>query len=936
MSNKKFFEVFPTLTIDEKKRALFTEVTVDRVSLSKKQDFLRVYFTADHIIVKDTVYAMEHEIRKQLFPQTEVKVKLVEKFELSAQYTPENFVQAYLKSMLTELKQYSHILYNALKKADIEYPSEKTVHFILEDNVLIREAVDDFLRVMDKVFNERAGLQVQFTVGYKESQGNRFAQEDDNRIAMRIAEISKRAGYNTSSEGEVQEEGALELPSGEPESAAGEDKKTESQKPAAKGELRTGSGRKGQVKGDKKDMPPRSVIRSDNPDVIYGRDFEDEILNIEDIQPNEEVVVRGKILAFDKREIKNERTILMFTYTDFTDTIVSKIFVPNAQREQVEANLKPGSFIKVKGMVQMDAYDHELVIGSVVGVKKIQDFTTSRMDRSLKKRVELHCHTKMSDMDGVSEAKDLVKRAYQWGHPAIAITDHGVVQSFPDANHVWEDLWKAEKKKRQENGEEEPDKQDFFKVIYGVEAYLVDDLTDIVTGENIVPGAEGQQLNQTYVVFDIETTGFSPVSDRIIEIGAVKVEEGKITDKFSTFVNPQMPIPYEIEKLTSIRDDMVMDSPTIEVILPEFLEFCKDAILVAHNAKFDMSFIMENCRRLEYPDKFTYVDTVGIARVLLPNQAKHTLDAVAKTLNVSLLSHHRAVDDAGATAEIFVRFLPMLEEKGIQDFAGLNALGKSSPDIIKRLPTYHCIILAKNNEGRMNLYRLISLSHLTYFARRPRIPKSELQKYREGLILGSACEAGELYRALLDGASDERIARIVDFYDYLEIQPAGNNRFMIDSPKVRNINSMEDILQMNRRIVDLGEQFKKPVVATCDVHFMDPEDEVYRRIIMAGQGFEDADNQAPLYLRTTEEMLEEFAYLGSDKAEEVVITNTNLIADMIDCMSPVRPDKCPPVIEDSDKQLTEICYNRAHGNIWSGAARYCRGETEERTEFNYQ
>ena len=911
MSNKKFFEVFPTLTLDEKKKALFTDVTVDRVSLSKKQDFLRVYFVSDHIIVKDSVYAVEHEIGKQLFPQTSVKVKLVEKFELSAQYTPENFVQAYLKSMLTELKQYSHILFNALKKADIEYPSEKVVHFILEDNVLIRDELDDFLRVMDKIFNERAGLQVQFTVGYKESQGNRFAKEDDNRIAMRIAEISQRAGYRTSLEGTEESDEALRIPSGETESASGGDK-IEKEKKSAKGELRSGSGRKGQVKGDSKEMAPRSVIRSDNPDVIYGRDFDEEILNIEDIQPNEEVVVRGKILAFDKREIKNERTILMFTYTDFTDTIVSKVFVPNAQREQVEANLKPGSFIKVKGMVQMDTFDHELVIGSVVGVKKIQDFTTSRMDRSLKKRVELHCHTKMSDMDGVSEAKDLVKRAYKWGHPAIAITDHGVVQSFPDANHVWEDLWKAEKKKRQENGEEEPDKQDFFKVIYGVEAYLVDDLSDIVTGENIAPGAGGQQLNQTYVVFDIETTGFSPVTERIIEIGAVKVEDGKITDRFSTFVNPQMPIPYEIEKLTSIRDDMVMDSPTIEVILPQFLEFCKDAILVAHNANFDMSFIRENCRRLEYPDKFTYVDTVGIARVLLPNQAKHTLDAVAKTLNVSLLSHHRAVDDAGATAEIFVKFLPMLEEKGIQDFAGLNALGKSSPDIIKRLPTYHCIILAKNNEGRMNLYRLISLSHLTYFARRPRIPKSELLKYREGLIIGSACEAGELYRALLDGASDERIARIVEFYDYLEIQPTGNNRFMIDSPKVRNINSMEDILQMNRKIVDLGEQFKKPVVATCDVHFMDPEDEIYRRIIMAGQGFEDADNQAPLYFRTTEEMLEEFAYLGSDKAEEVVITNTNLIADMIDSMSPVRPDKCPPVIEDSDKQLTEICYNRAH------------------------
>ena len=355
-----------------------------------------------------------------------------------------------------------------------------------------------------------------------------------------------------------------------------------------------------------------------------------------------------------------------------------------------------------------------------------------------------------------------------------------------------------------------------------------------------------------------------------------------------------------------------MGAPKIEEILPQFMEFCGDSVLVAHNASFDMSFILENTRRLNLPCTNTYIDTVGIARVLLPGQAKHTLDAVAKTLNISLENHHRAVDDAEATAEIFQKFIPMLEEKEIRTLAGVNAMGSSSPEVVKRLPSYHAIILAQNNIGRENLYTLISESHLTYYAKRPRVPKSFLLKHREGLILGSACEAGELYRALLDGKDDAEIARLVNFYDYLEIQPLGNNKFMIESEKVSAINSMEDIKEINRKIVKLGEEFNKPVVATCDVHFLDPEDEVYRRIIMAGKGFDDADDQAPLYLRTTEEMLEEFSYLGSDKAEEVVITNTNLIADRIDVMSPVRPDKCPPVIENSDKTLTDICYNKAH------------------------
>ncbi|MDE6916695.1 MAG: PolC-type DNA polymerase III, partial [Lachnospiraceae bacterium] len=627
----------------------------------------------------------------------------------------------------------------------------------------------------------------------------------------------------------------------------------------------------------------------DNPNVIFGRDFEDESINIEEIWGEMgEVVIRGKVRALETREIRNERTIVSFEMTDFTDTIKIKMFVHNEQFPELTGDLKVGAFVKLKGVTVNDTFDRELTIGSVIGVMKIPDFTTTRMDNSARKRVELHCHTKMSDMDGVSDVKDLIKRAKKWGHKALAITDHGCVQAFPDANHAL-------------------DHGDEFKVIYGVEGYLVDDLKEIVTND------KGQTLDQSYVVFDIETTGFSPVTNRIIEIGAVKVECGQITDRFSAFVNPEVPIPFEIEKLTGINDSMVIGADTIEKVLPEFLEFVGDAALVAHNANFDVGFIRENARRQGIAVDFTYVDTVGIARMLLTGQAKYTLDAVAKTLKISLENHHRAVDDAECTAEIFLKFAEMLHGDDVDTLAQLNEMGRASVEAVRKLHSFHIIILAKNQTGRTNLYRLISESHLTYFYKRPLIPKSLILKYREGLILGSACEAGELFRALLDGQGEEQIARIVEFYDYLEIQPIGNNRFMIESEKLKDINSEEDLIALNKRVVKLGEQFRKPVVATCDVHFLDPEDEVYRRIIMTGKGFKDADDQAPLYLRTTEEMLDEFSYyLGSEKAEEIVITNTNLIADMCDRIAPVRPDKCPPVIENSDQQLTDICYRKAH------------------------
>ena len=631
--------------------------------------------------------------------------------------------------------------------------------------------------------------------------------------------------------------------------------------------------------------------RSDDPNVIYGRDFDDMPIELKTVTGEMgEITFRGQVISFDTREIRNEKTIVMFAVTDFTDTIMVKMFTRNDQLPDLLAEIKKGVFLKIKGVTTIDKFDGELTIGSVTGIRKTSDFRVTRKDKYPEKRVELHCHTKMSDMDGVSEAKDLVKRAHDWGHPAIAITDHGVVQGFTDANHVIEDL----------------DKDDPFKVIYGVEGYLVDDLTKIAENE------KGQDLEGTYVVFDIETTGFSAVTDRIIEIGAVKVEDGKITDKFSTFVNPKRPIPFRITELTGITDEMVIDSPDIETILPQFIEFIGDAVLVAHNASFDVGFIEQNCKRQKIEADFTYVDTVALARVLLPALNRFKLDTVAKALNISLENHHRAVDDAGCTAEIFVKFVQMLKERELTTLAKVNEFGDLNPDSIKKLPTYHVIILARNDIGRVNLYQLVSASHLVYYNRRPRIPKSVLNEHREGLIVGSACEAGELYRALLDGKPDETIAKIVDFYDYLEIQPLGNNAFMVESDKVTSVNSMEDIMDLNRKIVHLGEQFHKPVVGTCDVHFMDPEDEVYRRIIMAGKGFGDADKQAPLYLRTTEEMLDEFAYLGSEKAYEVVIRNTNLIADMIEKISPVRPDKCPPVIENSDQMLRDICYNKAH------------------------
>ena len=875
---KLFFDVFPTLKVNKEYENLFREVEVMKVTTTSLRDFIRVHICSTHLIAKRSVCKMEEMIREQLFGHTQIQVEVVETYQLSELYTPENLLREYRDSILYELQRQSMLEYNMFQNAVCTFEDTQTLCIEMTDSIVAEGKKDAIVGTIDRIFNERCQVPTKIKVLYREPQESKNKKHGEIRIQQEVDAIleqnaslheEKIAQKKEKTEGVKKKESVPKQ-----EKAPAEPKKKEFPK----------------REFQKKEFY-RSPKRSDNPDVLYGRDFEDEAIPLSDVVGEMgEITIRGKILKLETREIRNEKTIVMFAITDFTDTIMVKMFTRNEQLPEILAGIKKGAFLKIKGVTTIDKFDGELTIGSVVGIRKISDFTTTRKDTSPEKRVELHCHTKMSDMDGVSEAQALVARAHDWGHQAIAITDHGVVQAFPDANHYVERL----------------DKEDPFKIIYGVEAYLVDDLTEIAVNE------QGQTLDDTFVVFDIETTGFSAAEDRIIEIGAVKITDGAIVDRFSTFVNPEIPIPFEIQQLTHITDDMVLEAPKIEEALPAFLDFVGESALVAHNAGFDVGFIEQNCVRLGRSRTFTSVDTVGLARVLLPTLSKYKLNIVAKALNISLENHHRAVDDAAATAEIYVKFIEMLKERGMTTLKEVNAFGDMNPDAIKKMPTYHAIILAKNEVGRVNLYTLVSLSHLKYFARRPRIPKSEFNKYREGLILGSACEAGELYRALLDGKSEETIAKIVDYYDYLEIQPIGNNAFMIASEKQRNIKSEEDLKNMNRRIVQLGEKFQKPVVATCDVHFMDPDSEVYRRIIMTGKGFSDADSQPPLYLRTTEEMLEEFSYLGSKKAEEVVITNTNKIADSIERISPVRPDKCPPVIEDSDQTLRNICYDKAH------------------------
>lgn len=614
---------------------------------------------------------------------------------------------------------------------------------------------------------------------------------------------------------------------------------------------------------------------------ILGRSISQEAISIKEIDETSGIVaVIGEVFKTDIIETKTGKTILTFFITDYTSSITVKCFLKPQETEEVLDAVKKGLYCKVRGEAVYDTYAREVVImgRDILRMSKIE-----RMDGAEEKRIELHCHTTMSAMDGVASATKLIERAAKWGHKAIAITDHGVVQAFPDAQIA------AKKNK--------------IKVLYGVEGYLVND------GIPIAINDKGEDFNDTFIVFDIETTGFSPHNDKIIEIGAVKIKNREIIDTFSEFVYPKCRIPYKITELTSITDEMVKDADPIEVVLPKFIKFIDGCAVVAHNAAFDTGFIKKNCNDLGLEFTSTIVDTVPLARFLYPDLKRVKLNLVAKHLGVSLENHHRAVDDAKATAEIFlISIKKMIEELNINSIKELNNEFLQKMDI-KKEKTFHIIIFAKTQEGMKNLYKLISEAHLDNFHKNPRTRKSRLMEMREGLIIGSACEAGEVYRAVLDGKSDEEIKEIMSFYDYLEIQPIANNSYLIDKGNVKDENELRSL---NEKIYKLGKELNKIVVATGDVHFLDPQDEIFRRIIMAGQGFSDSDNQPPLYLKTTEEMLKEFSYLGQDIAKEVVVTNPSILADSIEVLKPIPDETYPPKIEGADDEIREMTMKKVH------------------------
>ena len=621
------------------------------------------------------------------------------------------------------------------------------------------------------------------------------------------------------------------------------------------------------------------VIKDEKDEnMIYGENVNVLTEKIENLDSNSGTVgIEGTIFNIEIKELRNGKILLMLMVTDYTSSITCKIFLTDTNKDWVLGKISKGMYIKIKGDVLYDTFQREISM-TISGMRKEE--REERKDTAEKKRVELHAHTQMSSMDAICSVKGLVSRAAKWGHPAIAITDHGVVQGFPDAMNAA--------------------KKEGIKVLYGVEGYLTEDNKDAIEDAN------DKSLSQEFVVFDLETTGFSNINDKITEIGAVKIRDFEIADRFSELVNPEKDISYRVQELTGITNEMVKDKPTIEEILPKFMEFVGDDVLVAHNADFDTGFIMQKCKEqgLEYKNK--KVDTLMLARIMLPNLKRYKLDKVAKEVGVQLLNHHRAVDDAEATANIFIKFLGMLKKQGVEKLSDVNTvLGKVD---YTKLKTHHITLIAKNQTGIKNLYKIVSDAHVNHFYRAPRILQSVLDEYREGIIVGSACEAGVVYDAVKKRLPDEEMEKIIAPYDYIEIMPIDNNRFMIDNGDVEDEDELKEI---NRRIVETAKKFGKIPVATGDVHFLDKHDAVLRRVLKFSQGFKLDDEETYLHFRTTDEMLEEFSYLGEELAYEVVVENTNLIADMVEDVKPIPDETYPPVIEGSDVELREMCFKKA-------------------------
>ena len=838
--DRLFFEVFPTLKINKALHSEFEGMTVSEVHLSADGHVLKVRLNSDAMPKHSHVLEVEQAVSSQLFEE-----KRQVRFEIFAVHDRVRDLDGFPDSLRDEVIALVHersgrLDREILKLAQWDCVSVNTIELKIPESRLLLNRRDAICQELAVIFKEHFGLSPQIRI---------TAVERDERSERALPPV----------------EPVIRQPAPAPEPA-----------PVS--------------------APEEAPKKRSRSGMIYGRSFKQETVPISSLHEGEDLQAFDcQVFDLDVREIKNEKTVLSFSGTDYTDSIKTKIFVPNQKLDEILSKIRVDAFLTVCGRVEYDSFEKDTMVSHVFGIRQADDFRERRHDDAPQKRIELHCHTRMSDMDAVSSPKSLLARAHDWGHEALAITDHGVLQAFPDIHAYKNSL----------------PKDDPFKPIYGVEGYLVDDLRSVSRG-----GGENP-LNGTFVALDFETTGFSRIGDRIIEIGAVRIVNGKCSEEFSSYVNPGREVPYRITELTGITAEDLKSAPSIEEVLPEFLKFIGESMLIAHNAGFDVGFLEQACRRCGIERSFAYLDTVELARLFLPELTRFRLDTVAKALKLPPFAHHRATDDARVCGEIFGALLDKMKAQGMRTVSDLDLYIRKNGINPKNLPTFHVILLARNDIGRVNLYTLTSKAHLEYYGGgkkigKPRIPKSELNRYRDGLIVGSACSSGELYRAITEDLSEEEIEKIATWYDYLEIQPVGNNAYLIDDERSADIRSFDDLRDVNKRIVALGEKLHKPVCATGDVHFLDPEDEVFRRIIQVGNGMADGENQPPLYLHTTQEMLDEFSYLGEEKAHEVVIDMPQLIARSIELIAPVRPDKCPPVIENSDKTLTDICFTRAH------------------------
>ena len=851
---------------DKKKiRDVFKDFTTDSFELYNS------------LITSINIFKKSGRLETTLEAENQIKIKDLEKFEIYL----ENRFQ--LKSVLVKLKYAQKFEFDLINEWNdiISYISRKhpLTKALLKGSTI---DVENNIVNVNLVFKGKALLDGKnFNVVLSELIKNLYGENYKIQFIENISEekLKEYHEHLESLEQQVVSQAKAEMAEAVEHKKEAKEKKDESANKGTNAE-QVGA----QVEGENKE----NSEESDTPNpVIYGRagKMSEPLVKVADLTIDSgKVMLDGEILATETRELKSGKILAMFNLFDGSSTITCKVFLEAEKSKAILKRMSSVKGVKVIGTAQFDPFAKELgVIANAIiesnGIKKVV-----RQDNAPVKRVELHMHTQMSQMDAMTSAEDLLKRAVKWGMKSIAITDHGVVQAFPEAHKYLE---KAH-----------PD----LKVIYGVEAYLAPDTVSCISF------SKGQDLDTTYCVLDLETTGLSFRTEKITEVGIMKVKNGEVIDEFSCFVNPEKPIPQKVVEVTNITDDMVKDAETIDKVFPKILEFVGDSVLVAHNADFDIGFLKYNAAQLGYELNNTYVDTLRLAKSLFPDFKKYKLGFIADKLGIVVEVAHRALDDVDTTVKVFNVMISMLKEKGAKNWDDVDSLEIGKADY-KSLPTYHAIILAKDYVGLKNLYKLISYSHLDYFYKKPRILKSLYKKYSEGLIMGSACEAGELYRAIVAGKTDEEIEEIANDYDYLEIQPIGNNMFMVRQGIVPDEEALRDI---NRKIVALGEKLDKPVVATCDVHFMDPEDEIYRRILQAGQGYDDCDEQAPIYLRTTEEMLKEFEYLGEEKAYEVVVTNTNKIADMCERIKPISPEKCPPHIDGCETTIKEIAYNKAH------------------------